>query len=117
MNSNNKRKQTTGDDNDNDPQSTKKQQPQHSNTIKQTSPFQQQIERLKRNDTTLTSIDLGGNDIGDEGTKSLSEALAHNSTLTTINLESNNIGDDRLKQFVYNICKVDELFIYFFHLF
>ena len=47
--------------------------------------------------TTLTSIDLDSNNIGDDGAKDIAEALKTNSTLTSIDLQSNNIGDDGAK--------------------
>jgi Ran GTPase-activating protein (RanGAP) involved in mRNA processing and transport len=39
-----------------------------------------------------TSINLGGNEIGDEGAEHLSNALSTNTTLTSIILYKNNIG-------------------------
>ncbi|KAK5797292.1 hypothetical protein F5H01DRAFT_385237 [Linnemannia elongata] len=44
--------------------------------------------------STLTTLDLKRNKIGDNGARALSEALKTNSTLTTLNLESNNIGNN-----------------------
>lgn len=44
-------------------------------------------EALERNHT-LTTLVIGGMDIGDTGAKRLAEALEHNHTLTTIDLES-----------------------------
>ena len=40
----------------------------------------------------LTNIDLGGNEIGDEGAARLAAALEKNTTVTSINLVGNNIG-------------------------
>ena len=43
---------------------------------------------------TLTSIDLGDNDIGDQGGIAIAKALEENSTLISINLSHNEIGDE-----------------------
>ncbi|KAF9541901.1 hypothetical protein EC957_002606 [Mortierella hygrophila] len=43
--------------------------------------------------STLTTLDLEDNSIGDYGTQALSEALKTNSTLTTLNLRDNSIRD------------------------
>jgi hypothetical protein len=47
--------------------------------------------------STLTTLNLGDNDIGDDGPKTMAEALATNSTLTTLHLGGNSIGDDGAK--------------------
>jgi hypothetical protein len=47
-----------------------------------------------RYNTTLTVLDLYGNDIGDEGAQALAAALMNNATLTTLPLDGNNIGDE-----------------------
>ena len=44
--------------------------------------------------TSLTSLCLPDNSIGDEGTSSLSEALRVNTSLTSLNLIHNIIGDE-----------------------
>ena len=49
-------------------------------------------EALKKN-TTLTSISLFENKIGDVGAASLAAALEKNSTLTSLDLYDNEIGD------------------------
>jgi len=41
----------------------------------------------------LTTLDLGSNEIGDDGAISLSDSLKSNSTLTELYLGGNNIGD------------------------
>ncbi len=46
--------------------------------------FQTLLARIKGNDQTLTSIDLGHNKIGDEGAKALATALEKNQTITSI---------------------------------
>ena len=46
---------------------------------------------LEKN-STLTSIDLSYNNIGDEGVASMAAALEKNSTLTSIDLRANDIG-------------------------
>ncbi|KAK3836714.1 MAG: hypothetical protein J3R72DRAFT_202049 [Linnemannia gamsii] len=50
-------------------------------------------EALKTN-STLTTLSLYGNSIGDNGAVALSEALTINSTLTTLNLSDNWIEED-----------------------
>jgi hypothetical protein len=47
--------------------------------------------------TTLTTINLGYNDIGNEGAKAVAEMLQVNATLTTINLGYNTIGYEGAK--------------------
>ncbi|XP_068756016.1 NLR family CARD domain-containing protein 3-like, partial [Montipora capricornis] len=44
--------------------------------------------------TSLTTLDLSYNSIGDEGATSLSQALAVNTSLTTLDLSRNSIGDE-----------------------
>ena len=44
--------------------------------------------------TSLTTLDLSQNSIGDEGATSLSQALALNTTLTTLTLSQNSIGTE-----------------------
>jgi Ran GTPase-activating protein (RanGAP) involved in mRNA processing and transport len=44
--------------------------------------------------SSLTTLNLAGNYIGDDGAKALSAALAQNSSLTTLNLTDNEIGAD-----------------------
>ncbi|KAG9069808.1 hypothetical protein KI688_009133 [Linnemannia hyalina] len=53
-------------------------------------------EALKTN-STLTTLDLGGNSIGFDGAKALAEALKTNSTLATLHLWNNSIGSDGAK--------------------
>ncbi|KAF9355426.1 hypothetical protein BGX26_006576 [Mortierella sp. AD094] len=48
------------------------------------------VKSLKTN-VTLTTLELRGNQIGDEGALALSETLKTNTTLTTLDLESNRI--------------------------
>jgi Ran GTPase-activating protein (RanGAP) involved in mRNA processing and transport len=53
-------------------------------------------EELQVN-TCLTSIDLRNNEIGDTGAAALATGLMENTSLTTINLRSNQIGDTGAK--------------------
>ena len=53
-------------------------------------------EALKVN-TSLTEINLWGNNIGDEGGKAIGEALKVNTSLTEISLYGNNIGAEGAK--------------------
>src|SRR3989338_7421964 len=43
--------------------------------------------------SSLTTLNLTGNSIGDSGASALATALSHNSSLTTLNLTRNSIGD------------------------
>jgi Ran GTPase-activating protein (RanGAP) involved in mRNA processing and transport len=54
------------------------------------------VEGLKTN-TTLTTLDLHGNDITEEGAKALAEMLQTKMTLTTLYLNNNNIKDEGAK--------------------
>jgi hypothetical protein len=51
------------------------------------------LERIRNNDSALSSLDLRGNQIGDAGAKDLSDALKHNTTLTSHSLGVNLMGD------------------------
>ena len=53
-------------------------------------------EALEKN-TSLTSISLSSNNIGDNGVKALAEALKKNTSLTSIFIVNNNITDDGMK--------------------
>ncbi|KAF9963988.1 hypothetical protein BGZ70_007073 [Mortierella alpina] len=53
-------------------------------------------EALKTN-STLTTLSLRDNSIGDEGTKALAETLRTYATLTTLNLNNNSIGEGGAK--------------------
>ena len=44
--------------------------------------------------TTITTLGLSHNGIGDEGATALGVALHHNTTLTTLDLSHNGIGDE-----------------------
>ncbi|KAF9431949.1 hypothetical protein BGZ76_011486 [Entomortierella beljakovae] len=57
------------------------------------SEFKQFFITLKTN-TTLTSLNLRTNSIGNEGTLALSEALKTNTALTTLDLQGNLIGNE-----------------------
>ena len=51
------------------------------------------LSEALRVNTSLTSLDLRGNPLGDEGASSLSEALRVNTSLTSLHLRDNSIGD------------------------
>ena len=53
----------------------------------------QNLIKLYDNDPSLTSLNLGFNNIGDQGAQAIAEILANNTTLTSLNLRSNNIDD------------------------
>src|SRR3989338_7758723 len=57
------------------------------------SSFYDQLRRLSRNDSALTTLDLSYNRIGDTEAIATSQALSFNSTLTELNLSRNQIGD------------------------
>ena len=52
------------------------------------------LSEALRVNTSLTSLDLSENSIGDEGASSLSEALRVNTSLTSLDLSENSIGDE-----------------------
>ena len=52
-----------------------------------------QFKCLKYN-TSLTTLELNDNRIGDDGAAALGECLKYNTSLTTLNLSGNKIGDD-----------------------
>ncbi len=52
-----------------------------------------QIASALRGDTSLQSLDIGGNNIGPEGITALAEALKGNENLTTLELGYNPIGE------------------------
>ncbi|KAF9386232.1 hypothetical protein CPB97_003913 [Podila verticillata] len=54
--------------------------------------LRRESEALKTN-STLTTLDLSGNSIGNNGVQALAEALKTNSTLATLELQNNSIGD------------------------
>ncbi len=49
------------------------------------------LQRIRDNDSTLTSLDLRDNQIGVEGAQALASALKHNTTLAELNLERSQI--------------------------
>jgi Ran GTPase-activating protein (RanGAP) involved in mRNA processing and transport len=57
-----------------------------------------QLVNALASNTTLTSLDVGNNQIGDEGAK----ALAANATLTSLDVWSNQIGDEGAKALATN---------------
>ncbi|GBG24181.1 Nucleotide-binding oligomerization domain-containing protein 1 [Hondaea fermentalgiana] len=56
-----------------------------------------ELAQVLANNTTITSLILGGNQIGVEGAKALAEQLAASSTLTTLDLGGNQIGVEDAK--------------------
>ncbi|KAG0344254.1 hypothetical protein BG004_004611, partial [Podila humilis] len=51
------------------------------------------LKALKTN-STLATLNLESNSIGDNGAQALGEALKTNSTLITLELQNNSIGDN-----------------------
>ena len=52
-----------------------------------------EIAKALRRNSTLRSLDLSWNGLGDEGAKVLLEALGDNTNLSFLNIASNRIGD------------------------
>ncbi|KJW02969.1 leucine Rich repeat family protein [Rickettsia endosymbiont of Ixodes pacificus] len=52
---------------------------------------------MLKDNSTLTSLDLSDNKIGETGARDLAASLKDNNSLTELNLSSNNIGDTTLK--------------------
>ena len=52
-----------------------------------------QIASALRGDTSLQSLDIGGNNIGPQGITAVAEALRGNENLTTLELGYNPIGE------------------------
>jgi hypothetical protein len=50
------------------------------------------LQRIRDNDSTLTSFDLQGNQIGPAGALALATAIHSNTTLIVLNLWDNQIG-------------------------
>jgi len=59
--------------------------------------FERSLQRLRENDPSLTELDLSYKNIGDDGVKSISDALRKNTSLITLYLTKNDIGDDGVK--------------------
>ncbi|CAF1129205.1 unnamed protein product [Rotaria sordida] len=53
----------------------------------------QYLAEALRNNKTLTTLNLWGNEIKDAGAQHLADALRNNTTLTTLDLVDNQIGD------------------------
>ena len=67
-------------------------------------------EVLKEN-TTLTTLNLGKNNIGVDGAKDLAEVLKENNTIITLNLNNNNIGPDLLNEFSFYLNRNNKILI------
>lgn len=50
------------------------------------------VERIEKNDPHLTTVELLGEGIGDDGAEKLAHALKINTNVTELELEGNNIG-------------------------
>ena len=73
--------------------------------------FNQTIEKLKQNDPSLTSLDLGGNQNGIAGAQALAETLQTNRTLTTLNLDRDKIGDVEIKNSIEASLKRNQAYV------
>lgn len=60
------------------------------------------LERFKNNDPTLTTLDLNNRKLDSHDIQQLVDALVTNTTLTTLNVEGNNIGDEGAKALAAN---------------
>ncbi|MDC0857663.1 hypothetical protein OAP83_02990, partial [Rickettsiales bacterium] len=56
--------------------------------------FHKQLLQVFDNDSTLSTLGLWNNQIGDEGAQALANALQTNSSLSALNLRNNQIGAD-----------------------
>jgi Leucine-rich repeat (LRR) protein len=63
------------------------------------------LQRLRNNDSTLTSLSLISDQISDEGAKALAEVIEKNTTLTSLNLGWNEINAEGAKALVEVIVK------------
>lgn len=63
---------------------------------------------------TLTTLDLGGNQIGARGIVDLSSALGDNKTLITLDLSSNHIGDEGAEHLANALSNNKVLFAHYF---
>ena len=54
--------------------------------------------------STLHTLDLGGNHVGDDGMREIAAALRVNSTLQTLNLEYNDVGADGARAIAEALC-------------
>ena len=57
----------------------------------------------------MTSLDLRGNEIEDEGAKALAEALLMNKSVTDFNLDGNYVGDEGAKALAEALIENDTL--------
>jgi Leucine-rich repeat (LRR) protein len=60
------------------------------------------LERIKKNDPTLTTLDLSFQEIDDDDIELLCDAMANNTKLTTLDLLYNSIGPDGAKALARN---------------
>ena len=54
---------------------------------------QELLERIRNNDSTLTTLDISNQNIDNDGAKRLADVWKNNNTVTSINLSNNNISD------------------------
>ena len=66
-------------------------------------------EELKGNNTTLTTLSLYHNQIGNAGAKLLAEVLKTNNSLTSLNLEYNQIKDAISNQIINDILEINKI--------
>ena len=56
------------------------------------------LRRLRSNDTTLTTLDLVNNCLGEVGGAAVAGALERNTTLTTLDLWNNGVRDETMER-------------------
>ena len=56
------------------------------------------LQRLRTNDTTLTTLNLGHRGLGEVGGAAVAGLLERNTTLTTLNLEDNGVHGDTMER-------------------
>lgn len=67
--------------------------------------FETEVERVRRNDPTLTILDLSHQDLCSTGVLCLSEALLHNTSLVVVFLAGNRIGDEGAQMLAMSLPK------------
>src|SRR5437868_629569 len=60
------------------------------------------LKRIKDNDLSLTKLDLSGQNLQGSDIQALIEALAQNTTLTTLDVGNSQIGDEEAKALAQN---------------
>lgn len=67
--------------------------------------FETEVDRVRRNDPTLTILDLSHQDLWNTGVFCLSEALLHNTSLVVVFLGGSRIGDEGAQMLAMSLPK------------